>query len=46
MMNEKLVYKYYADLGYTEEETEEILMNQGSDAYDEMVDRELEESLK
>ena len=45
-MNEKMVYEYYSALGYTEEETEELLMNQGSDAYDEMVDREVEESLQ
>ena len=44
-MNEKLVYKYYSDLGYTEEETEEILMNQSSDAYDQEVDRQLEEEM-
>lgn len=45
-MNEKLVYKHYSDLGFTEEETEEILMNQSSDNYDQEVDRQLEEDMQ
>lgn len=43
-MNERMIYKHYSDMGYSDEETEEILMNQSSDSYDESVDNQAGES--
>ena len=44
-MSDRLLWKYYSDQGYTDEEVEEILLNQSSDEYDREVDRQVEEEM-
>ena len=45
-MSDRLLWKHYSDLGYTEEETENILLDRASDQYDQEVDRQVEEEMR
>jgi len=40
-MNERLIDKHYSDLGYSEDEIEDLKMCAAEDAYDNMIDDEM-----